>query len=87
MCRSRKFQEQLKKFGYKYDKDQNGFIKLDGISAPATPAKKAATKKAATNAQNASDKKGTAKKRKLVESEQEGGSSGGENKTKGEDEV
>ena len=76
-------------YGYKYDKDQNGLVKLDETAAPAaTPTKKAPAKKASTNdpkAQKASGKNATAKKRKLNEaaSENEEGCGGDQSSTNG----
>ena len=67
MTSNRKFQENLKKYGYKYDRGKGGLIKLDGSEGPTTP-----VKKAATNGNKGSGKKRSAKKRKLEDAEDDG---------------
>ena len=60
---STKFQNKLKKYGYKYERKEKRLVKLEESGAT-TP-----TKKATTNGQKGGGKTGSTKKRKLEETE------------------
>jgi hypothetical protein len=56
--RNRKFQDILKKYGYKYDRGKNRLVKLDGSAAPVTSTKE-------TTGDKRTAEKFVTKKRKL----------------------